>query len=266
MRYFWILLFFFGAFLPLEAQILNIEKNLQEGDTATHYWTGAAQLAFTLNNRSATPDKQTKFLSLKTDVDVAYISGKHRYMLINQLEYRSLSGAAFIRTGYSHFRTSLNWREKVGWEFFGQLQYDIGRGLQSRALAGSGLRLRLIESDNFSLTFGPGLMYERERWAFPNSETDEERLRRLIKSTNYLSLAWKISPLANYRLITYYQTGYDDKDEVFRHRASFDTRLEFQLTSRLQFITSFVAAYENRPIVPIQLWIYELQNGLRYAF
>lgn len=266
MRYFWLLLLCFGSPLSLSAQILNIEKNLLKSDTATHYWTGAAELAFTFNNRSTTPDNLTKFTSLKTDADIAYISGKHRYMLLNQLEYRSLSGSAFIRTGYSHFRTSLNWRKKIGWEFFGQLQYDIGRGLQSRSLVGSGLRLRLINQPNVALTFGPGIMYERERWEIPNSETDEERLRELIKSTNYLNLWWKISPLATYRLITYYQTGYDDKDDVFRHRASFDTRLEFQLTTRLRFVTSFVAAYENRPIVPIQLWIYELQNGLRYNF
>ncbi|MFW5700814.1 MAG: hypothetical protein ACOCWM_03910 [Cyclobacteriaceae bacterium] len=64
----------------------------------------------------------------------------------------------------------------------------------------------------------------------------------------------------------YFQTGYDDGIDAWRHRISLDTSLNFAITETLTFAVSFSGAYENEPVVPILKYIYFLQNGIKFSF
>ena len=261
-----ILLIFTSLLLLSQAaysQILNIERTRLNRDT-TRYWTGQLDLNFMAHNRSARPDNPVRFTNFSTNADLAYTSIKHRYFLINQISYSALTGNAFLRTGYSHFRANLNWRQVLSQEFFGQAQYDIGRGLQERYLAGGGLRFKFVESNKATMALGVGLMYEQERWEYPAEK--REVTVRMPKNSNYLSLRWQMNPMVHLNTIAYYQHGYDDQFDTWRHRFSGDFNMAATLSKRIRFTTTFNTSYDPTPVVPIMKWVYSLQNGIRFAF
>jgi hypothetical protein len=245
------------------SQILNIERTRLNRDTA-RYWTGQLDLSFMAHNRSARPDNPVRFTNFSTNADVAYTSNRHRYFLINQISYSALTGNAFLRTGYSHFRANLHWRQTLSEEFFSQAQYDIGRGLKERYLAGAGLRLKFIDGNTATMALGVGLMYEQERWEYPEEERDVTV--RMPKNSNYLSLRWQINPAVSLNAITYYQHGYDNQFDTWRHRFSGDFNMAAILSKRIRFTTTFNTSYDPTPIVPVMKWVYSLQNGIRFAF
>ncbi len=262
-----ILLISLGCILLSQAaqsQILNIERNRLNRDTA-RYWTGQLDLNLLLHNRSARPDQPVRYTSFSTNADLAYTSIKNRYFLINQISYSALTGNAFLRTGYSHFRANLNWRQTLSQEIFAQAQYDIGRGLKERYLGGAGLRLRFIEGNNATMALGVGLMYEQERWEHPDEEQGEVTVR-MPKNSNYLSLRWQINPMVHLNTIAYYQHGYDKQFDTWRHRFSGDFNISATLSKRIRFTTTFNTSYDPTPIVPVMNWVYSLQNGIRFAF
>ncbi len=248
------------------SQILNVERSRKAEQDTTRRWLGRIDLNFLLHNRSATAENPIKYTSLSSSADIAYFGQTNRYMLLNQITYGAVTGNAFIRTGYSHFRANWWWRNNLSGESFGQIQYDLGRGLQSRRLAGSGGRLILSDTEKARVAIGVGLMYEEERWRIPNSEPEAITKKNLVKATNYASVAWTISPQANFNGIVYYQTGPDREDDLWRNRLSLDTNISFGLTEKLVFLTTFTAAYDAQPIVPIPNWTYSLLNGFRFNF
>ena len=258
------LLAFLLAALYSQAQILNVEKNRVSRDT-THYWVGELNFNLLLHNRSATTDNPVRYTALGTGADVAYVSGHHRYMLLNQLSYSAIVGNAFISTGYSHFRANFLWQRPLSYELFAQAQYDIGRGLKNRYLSGGGLRYTFVKEEKVRLAVGVGAMYEQERWQVPGTEGEAFIITRFLKGSNYLSGRWQVNEFVNMNAIVYYQTGYDRTIDGLRNRFSGDANLNVKLGSRLTFFTTFNGAYDSRPVVPVVNFIYSLNNGLKVS-
>ncbi len=257
------------AALPARSQILNVEKSRLSRDTI-NYWVGEMNFNLLLHNRSATAGNPVRYTGLGSGADVAYVSGRHRYMLINQLNYSSFTGNPFISTGYSHFRTNLWWKKSISYELFTQYQYDLGRGLKRRFLSGAGLRFTFVDEEKIRVAAGVGAMYEYERWVVPGSEDSETGIEFVYsnfgKSTNYISARWQVNEYVNLNSIVYFQTGYDRWVRGFRNRFSTDTNLNVKLTQRMTFFASFSGAYDSRPVVPIYNFIYSLNNGIKVGF
>ncbi|UII29053.1 hypothetical protein LVD15_11665 [Fulvivirga maritima] len=112
---------------------------------------------------------------------------------------------------------------------------------------------------------GIGAMYERENW---NSlETKGEIINKNIwKTSNYITSKLTINENVGFNIILYYQGGYDYDSEVFRHRVSGDAVLNIKLTDKLAFNTTFTAQYEDKPIIPINNFVYSLTNGFKFTF
>ena len=246
------------------AQILNVEKSRIKEDSA-NYFIGKIGLSFTLHNRDEDETGTNIFIGLIANTNTAYLSAKNSYILINYINYTALGDQEASHTGYTHFRTNFSRQKKISTEAFTQYQYDLGRGLRARWLIGAGLRVKLIENENTTFIFGPGLMYEFEDWVSP-TESKESRQVDLIKSSNYLSLNRKLNDQINLNTIAYYQTGYDDHIESFRHRVSGEVNISISITEKLSLATAFNCTFENKPIVPVNKFIYTVTNGLTYNF
>lgn len=265
-----LLLLFLLATLPVFGQILNVEQNRKTADT-THFWSGELNFNLLIHNNSATTEEPVRFIGIGTGANVAYTSGHHRYLLINQLDYSAITGNAFISTGYSHFRANFLWRRPLSYELFAQAQYDIGRGLESRYLSGGGIRYTFVKEKKVMAALGIGAMYERERWqvpvegGVPEGAEQEVITTRFPKSSSYLSLRWEVNKMVDLNTIVYYQTGYDNSIDGFRNRFSGDASLNVKLGTHLVFFTRFNGAYDNRPVVPIVNFVYSLENGLKVA-
>lgn len=253
------------ASLPTWSQILNVEKNRLQRDSS-NYWVGEVNFNLLLHNRSATKDNPVRYTGIGSGADLAYVSKRHRYILINQLTYSAITGNPFISTGYSHFRANFLWKKKISYELFAQYQYDIGRGLKRRRLAGAGIRYVFVEEEGLRLALGVGAMQEQERWELPATEYADVINTSFLKSTNYLSARWTVNEFVNINSIVYFQSGYDRTVSGFRNRFSTDTNLNVMLTERLAFFATFNASYDSQPVIPIINFIYSLNNGIKLAF
>ena len=246
------------------AQILNVEKSRIKEDSS-NYFLGNIGFSLSLYNRDAGEDDPNSFIGLSGNGDFAYVAKKHSYLLINYINYTAIQDDPLVQTGYTHFRTNFYRKATFSNEVFTQYQYDLARGLDSRWLAGTGFRIKLVKSKNTDLIFGPGVMYEYEKWQSP-IEGDPYRVAKLYKSTNYLSIRRKINDHIEFNAISYYQTGYDNSIDNFRHRVSGDVNLTISVTDKLSLLTTFNCTFENRPIVPVTKFIYSITNGLAYSF
>lgn len=205
-----------------------------------------------------------RFINISSQANLARYGETNAIWLINFLNYSAITGDAFIRTGYSHLRSSWGYKKKLAVEVFAQGQYDRGRGLQSRWLGGGGLRYNLVNGENTELHAGLGAMYEYEHWLAP--ETDANVFANYLKSTNYLSLNLQLNDQVLFRVTQYYQVGYDQDLSIWRHRLSLDAQLRIALSEHLAFRTSLDASYESAPIVPIMKTVYYINNGILIAF
>ncbi|UII21199.1 DUF481 domain-containing protein [Fulvivirga ligni] len=246
------------------AQILKVDKGSIDSDSSK-YFMGSVNIDFNMNNKSATAEENITFTGLAGAADLVYVAEKHAYILINQLNYFKSTGGPLISTGYTHFRINFLRRKKLSYETFTQVQYDDGRSMPFRFLQGAGVRIRLVKNENTKLHLGVGFMYEKENW---KSLTEEGNIinKNIWKTTNYIGSKFKINENVNFDLIAYYQGGYDYDSEVFRHRISGDAVLNIKLTNRLAFNTSFSAQYEDKPIIPINNFVYSLTNGFKLSF
>ncbi|MCC9168243.1 DUF481 domain-containing protein [Pontibacter harenae] len=253
-----------------KSQILNIERARVTNDTA-NYLTGKGGLDFSMFNRNAGKDNPNNYLQLTLTGDLAYISGKHSYLLLNYFNYllvnydnRELRNTV-ASTGYSHFRINFLRQRKLSYEFFVQAQADKARGLNLRTLEGGGIRLALLRNKGDNLYFGTGLMHEHEEWENPDVEGRID-VSNLLKSTNYFSTKIKFNLNVSTDAIVYYQFGYDNSIDRFRNRVSGDVTLNVKLTNRFSLRTNFNCIYEDEPIVPVTKFVYAISNGLQVAF
>lgn len=258
-----VLLFLIMSTTDTDAQILKINKRNIDADSS-NFFVGAVNTDFNLNNQNSTADETVTFKGFVANADLVYAGKKHAYILMNKINYFSSTGGPFLSTGFAHFR--INWlRKKVlSYESFTQIQYDDGRNMPLRILAGSGVRWSISEERKYNLYLGTGAMYEQEEWK--SQEEDRLIIKRILKNSSYLSYQVTVGELVNFNGIVYFQTGYDQHSDVVRNRFSGDFTLSFDLTNHLSFNVSFVAQYEHRPIIEINKWVYSLTNGLRWEF
>ena len=249
-----------------DAQILQVNKNNLNADSS-RFWLGAFTFNFNLNNRSVTDENENAYIGLSASADVVYVADEHAYILINKINYFTSSNqeGAFVSTGYAHFR--INWlrQKRLSYENYIQTQYDRGRNMPLRFLTGGGLRYRLIDGDKNKLIIGTGAMFERERWKEPENEANVIE-KNLWKNTSYINGFVFLTDDLKLDIITYYQVGYDNADDIFRNRINGHILLSFAINKRLAFNAEFTGQFEDHPIVPINKFIYEIKNGIRWAF
>lgn len=244
-------------------QILKINKKDLAADTAGVF-SGDINLNLNINNRNATPEENLIYTGLEFSNDLKYLSKQHAYLIINKLSYFRISNGPLISTGYAHGRINLKRKQRLSYELFTQVQYDDGRRMPLRYLFGGGLRLAILRGEKGDLYGGVGIMNEFERWEPFNSE--DVIKKQIWKNTSYLSGSIIVSKNFNINMITYYQGGYDDASDVFRHRISGDLSVNARVTGRLSFTTNFTLLYESDPIININPVVYSLTNGLKLSF
>jgi hypothetical protein len=249
----------------LSAQIFNVEKvRLDHPDDKVIFGNVGAN--FTYHNRSIDLQTPIRVWTGGLTSDVGYASDEHLYMLINNYQWLNVNDKYIVNFGSTHFRTQFFHRTSVSLEAYSQYQYDQARGLESRLLVGAGPRWRIIKTAAWNLATGTGLMYEGENWQDPAIANDPIYHARYLKSSSYVSTRYVINEHVDCNAVVYYQVGYDRDFDKTLHRLSGDLNLSFTLFSNLSLTTSFNAAWESRPIVPIVPFIFMVTNGVRYRF
>ena len=239
--------------LQLSAQILNVEKERKLVADSTTHWIGNLNLSFNMEQR------ELPILNISNFNNLAYYSEQHLYLLISTIQLTRASEEMVESNGYSHIRLNFWNRKVVSLEFFGQLQYDKTRGLDSRFLSGVGLRFLTVNNTRTLLYFGLGSMYEEEQWNFEG----DQGFTKLFKYSSYISASqvFKDNFFAN--AIVYYQARWD----LFQQpRIIADVSFNLTLSKHIKFTITYLLWIDTRPIVKVDNMIYMLSTGLTIDF
>jgi len=247
------------CFLPAQSQILQVNKGAATIDSSG-FFRGDVTLDFAINNRNSKANEQILFTQFRQKGDLSYTSEKHIYYVIDDIRYFQSTGGPLQSTGYGHVRANFLRKKRLSYEVFAQAQYDQGRNLNVRFLAGGGLRYRVLEN----LAMGIGAMQEQEEWDPLDSETSVTK--NIVKLNSYMTGKIGLSKLASISLTGYYQSGYDSEDELWRNRISVDASLDVFLARRFDLAIGYGLTYEDRPIIAISKSVYSFGTGLKYRF
>lgn len=168
------------------------------------------------------------------------------YYAVIEYDFKRANKEKTKNKGFIHLRSirQLN-EDKIMAEAFTQLEFDQFLQLQSRFLLGIGVRSDLVQlfSDStlnkpLKLFVGIGVMHEGEHYT-----TDPEIIVSHYRSTNYISLAMRLSEQAQLGFVTYYQPALEDFDDF---RFSADMNLTVDVLKNLAL--SFKIRYLHRSV------------------
>lgn len=207
------------------SQVVNIENQRFEDDTSR--W--AAQFGFRLN----VVENTQRSTDLGLNGGVQFMEGLHRAFLISDFYLTRVEDNAFTNTGFQHLRYQRRWRGPLFQEAYTQVQYNKPLRIDIRWLMGGGIRLEYQKEENLRLAAGTSILYEYE------ADHVNELVYNDIRSSNYLSVSFKVEPHVMLSGILYFQPVIADASDQrltleaqLRIRASrryaFDTRLALQ--------------------------------------
>jgi len=211
----------------------------------------------------------SEFLKMTGNVRLDYVANSHYAFGVVQYQRGIQNEKTFIHKGFAHLREIYILNRRLRIEWFAQKEFNEFIALKDRSLLGTGLRTAAltpdflpIEKGSIHFFIGIGLMWENELMdATPAFET------KIYRSTNYLTLDWKIKNLIKLGIITYYQVDLKNGND---YRILNDSRLTFHITQHLAFQTSVNFRYDNAPPVNVKKNVkkydLEIRNGLRLDF
>lgn len=254
-------IFFFILFGQIGlAQILKVDKGFLATDSS-NYFTGIIDATFAINNRSSTAEEENIYVGVNNNVDLVYIAEKSATVLISGLNYYKIGDGPLIYNGTAHLREIFRRSAKLTPEVFGQIQFDESRNMALRWLLGGGYRWNILQQKN-SLYAGLGIFHEHERWN-GESETIE---KNLWKMNSYLSADVSLTATTNINAIVYLQSGHDKMIDAFRNRLSGQIEFKNALTERFKVKMTSSFLWDDKPIIPLNKFIYEVYFGVEYGF
>ncbi len=129
-------------------------------------------------------------------------------LLILNGDYGWNNGEQFSNQALAHLRYVQALNPGLKFEIFTQINYDKSLLLLFRALAGAGLRFKLLESKNSELWFGSAYMIEYERYSAPRRFIEKKKMLA-HRWSNYLSFNLSLQKNVSISSVIYYQPRFD---------------------------------------------------------
>lgn len=200
-------------------------------------------------------------VNIDTGAGIYHKKGEIQLLLKGMLSFGKKGDDRYINKGFMHLRGINELSPNFSAEIFLQAEYNEFILLSSRKLGGSGIRYKLHKGKRLALFIGSGIIYEIENF----SERDGIILKKdtkYIKSTNYLSLNWKISKTASFGLVTYFQTRFSRFSD---YRLLSDINLQLKISGNLSFISTINHRYDNSPPLTIKKYDLSIKSGLNLS-
>lgn len=244
-----ILLLFSGMFICFTfsfAQVVNIENKRIYDDT-----TGISGLIDASVSAMKTKDLLFNFSFRPV---VQYKTPCHYYLFINDLMYSKGGSQLYANYGLSHFRYAYRIKGPLKWESYAQVQYNQLLDQRSRSLAGTGLRIKLLDIKGYRLIFGTSTFYEIERINSTNAVTKNMRW------SNYFSWFMESKNQLSFSGVMYYQPVWTDLND-FRFMGQYT--LIFHVTKRTDFKFEVSHFYDSRPTVGVVKSYFNSSFGIK---
>ena len=208
----------------------------------------------------------TDLLRFKSSLRSDYWFDKYHTFGIATLQQGEQGGKLYTDKGFIHLRGARFIIEHLGVEMFLQKQFNESILLRDRNLAGGGLRISALKqrtdtkNTGLNLYLGIGGMWENETI---NDKQHGEIETSIIRSTNYISAAWRIDNRFSVVITGYYQP-YIQRFSDFRVIS--ESRLEFHVTKTVSINTRLNIRYDSEPPTGVEAHDLEIVNGLSYRF
>ena len=237
-----------------DAQIVNIEDS-RSTLTDTSGWFGYLGLGVDLikNNRSIT--------NIRGKLRAEYLNGKYLLLLLSDYNLIRADQENFIDNGFQHVRLNYEINKRLTYEFFSQIQFNNQVRIKLRGLLGTGLRFKILKSEQQKVYWGISYMREYDEIEIVK---DAITIFRDHRMSTYLSMTlYPFEENFSISNTTYYQPVLNNFSDV---RLSSQTSLRFALSKRLVFSTIFSITNDTRVPENIPATYYSLKNGIRWEF
>ena len=234
---------------------VNIETIRSEKDVEGFSSSLSLKLGY-IEGNSNIRNAETK---LRSD----YLAGERHFFLAASHKRGEKDEERYLDKGFAHLRLINRFSGSLSGELFLQKEYNEFTLLEDRQLAGTGLRIALLQDDEEQnsgggIYLGIGLMWEKE---VLDLSPDEET--KIYRSTNYISCRMKASETTTLAATAYYQPDLDDSSD---YRILFDGTLAFKITDSLAFTFDINYRFDNEPPAGIKKYDTEITNGISLSF
>lgn len=190
------------------------------------------------------------------------VSHYYSFLIMNYERGKS-GGELFSDRGFVHARVGRDLNNDWILEAFAQKEFNKLISLKDRQVIGGGLRYEIRKSDTSEtpqkilLGLGTGIMYEREL------TTEPAQKKKLVRSTNYLSLTWFAHNGLSFSSTTYFQMDFRQSSDF---RVLDESSLAFSITKSLSFITSINLRFDHEPPPDIKKYDIAVTHGINVRF
>jgi putative salt-induced outer membrane protein YdiY len=183
------------------------------------------------------------FSFLGTNTRLNYNRGIDYTFLVLNGGFGSNKGAKFFSQALFHLRNVNSISKLISIEEF--IQYDNNKQilLKHRALAGVGLRIKLIENDEFVMRIGPSVFFEHETYDLDSLSVHKHK-SNLVRMNLYLTSLINLQEDIKFLGITYFQPAASALNDF---RILFDGALNIELGKAVDLMVKLQMRFDNLP-------------------
>ena len=246
------LLFIYGMLLhtAIQAQIVNIESSRIQSDTIGWAGSGGANFAMIKNTR--------QILLINLQAHLQYKTEKSLWLILGDYGFLQGGDDKYISNSFGHIRYNRKINSWLRWEFFTQMQSNLITLIQSRFLAGTGPRFKILSLEKFRLYAASLLMYEYEKERTTPANTNKD-----LRSSSYISFTFL--PTENIELIntTFFQPQIRHLGD---NRIFSQTSLQIKASKRFSLNIKYNYLHDRVPAKGAPRTTYNLSSGIEITF
>ncbi len=203
----------------------------------------------------------TEYVRFNTGLRFDYIGQQYNSFLIAKLDYKEANSEILVKKGFVHLRNVFAYSGNLNFELFLQKEFNDFISLNDRNIAGAGLRIKMLESytdtSSIAISLGCGIMYEGEDYTEGYKEDSH-----LARSTNYLSINWKINNIFSISSVSYYQV---DLTRLNNYRILNESDFSINIFKNLKLFAAIDYRYDSKPPETVENFDFEFVNGIRFS-
>lgn len=229
------------------------------------YYSDETGFMFNLTTTFSLKAGNTEYSAYTGSGRVDYNGKKFDSFVVGSFEYKNTAASKLENQGFLHWRGITGIDERTTWEVFLQRQYDEFIDLNSRNVAGTGIKYRIVEfvshkdsTNTLDINVSTGLMYETENYNLDGGTVNNFNWR----STNFLSIDWLIKKKFNLTGVIYYQPALYDFNNF---RIATEAGLEFAIAKSVHFIFALTYRYNSIPVTNVKKFDLSIDNGIRIS-
>lgn len=214
--------------------------------------TDGVQLA--VDASAAFASGNTDYFQLGVGGRADWRRGADLLFTVSEFEFSTADEEVFVDQGFLHTRYNHDASRRLAYEAFGQVERNSQQLLDTRALLGAGLRVRLADAEKVGVALGTTPMFEYERLAEEAHEEDAS----VVRWSSYASVRAALSGTAALTGVVYAQPKLGDVGDI---RYLTQATLELKVTRWLRVQVQGNLRHDTRPPASVERTDFSLENG-----